>query len=108
MDWETQAYALSLLDKALQRIGSGSCLHEGLYDAYVEDLQWLEDVDELPRDLDALLLELRNGVVRAPVGQRAPYAGQVISNMSERRIRALVDRLRATREACAEDSRPGI
>jgi hypothetical protein len=97
MESGSHLYALGVLEKALRRIATQPSLHEGLYHAYLEDLQWLEDVADLPEELEQLLRDVRGSAELGPVESRAVVAGRSISRMPRARIGALIEQLEAQR-----------
>ena len=88
-------YVARKLSSALDWTSCRPSRYEGLYSAYEESLQWLEDFDDLPRPVRRLLEEIRGATGRMAAENRLAHARKRIAAMSEADVCALIDRLRA-------------
>lgn len=89
MQSRLQPYVAQKLGKALDWIERRSSRHEGLYSAWEESLQWLEDIDNLPHPVNHVLNEIRGTTGHVP----AAHVRKRIAAMSQADVCALIARL---------------
>lgn len=82
MKSRTLDYGAIKLRDALKRIKQASTPQEGLYAAYLEDLQWLDDLEDLPGDLGECLRRLNCELTRVPAPDVAASARATISKLN--------------------------
>jgi hypothetical protein len=101
----SRQFALGKLEHALQCVHAGACLHESLYKAYLEDLQWLEELEDLPSGIQQLLRELRGPGGANVIETRARRVGRRLSEMPAPKVRSLATRLAGLREEMRQAAR---
>ncbi len=113
MDERLQTYIARKLRNAIDSARSAASLHEGVYSAYEESLQWLEDLEPLPFGIQHVLKKYRGVAGRLPAGIRALHARKKVAGMSEADVRSLVQSLETAAQglvkspAGAAEAHPG-
>lgn len=105
MDAGSRFFVLTKLNRALEHIADGQSLHESLYVAYRDDLQWLEDLDDLPPELSKLLNDLAGAQTANSLENRVRRTGARLSTLPEAALSSIVSRLIAFRNSFQHSSR---
>jgi len=100
------AFALSMLNHALAAVAKAYTWHEGLYDAYVEGLQWLERLEDLPPSVRSSMDEIIEDLTRQPGFGRVERVRATIVTLDQERARAIVVRLILVRWAIVREAGP--
>lgn len=80
------------LREALLKLESGKTRHEGLYAAFVDDIQWLADMDEdFPDEIRSAIAGLNQLLTRMPGDDRVSRARATISQLTPREAEALAN-----------------
>lgn len=93
------AFGLSKLNQALEAIDEAYTWHEGLYDAYVEGLQWLEGIEDLPPHVRSSMDGIVEDLTRQPGLCRVERVRATVATLNEESARAIVVRLILLRRA---------
>ncbi len=93
MQSRLQPYVARKLRKALDWVERRPSRHEGLYSAYEESLQWLEDLDDLPPPVNHVLHELRGTSRHVAAEIRSSHVRKRIAAMSQADVCVLIARL---------------
>ncbi len=99
MDKHGDPYVVRKLRRALDWVERRPSPHEGLYSAYQESLQWLEDLDDLPRPVNRVLEDLRGETAHMPFEIRDSRVRKRIAAMSEADVAALIRCLEAAMQS---------
>ncbi len=98
------AFGLSMLNRALEAIDEAYTWHEGLYRAYVEDLQWLEGFEDLPPSVRSSMDGIVEDLTRQPGLCRVERVRATVATLNEERARAIVVRLILLRRAMIRET----
>ena len=98
------AFGLSKLNQALAAIDKAYTWHEGLYDAYVEGLQWLEGFEDLPPGVRSSMDGIVEDLMRQPGLCPVERVRATVATLNEERARAIVVRLILLRRAMIRET----
>lgn len=104
MSGRANNYGLSTLNQALAAIARAYTWHEGLYDAYVEGLQWLEGDEGLPQHVRSSMDEIIEDLTRRPGLDRLERVRATIVTLDQERARTIVVRLVLLRWAVVSET----
>jgi len=102
----TRSYDFGLLklNQALAAIDRAYTWHEGLFDAYVKGLQWLEGFEDLPPSVQSSMDGIVEDLMRQPGPCRMERVRATVATLNEERARAIVVRLILLRRAMIRET----
>ena len=92
LDPRTQRFVLGKLSAAIEDMLYALSPRESIYRAYRDNLQWLEDLDDLPGDLQCALRDLHGTDYRCKPANRVAETGQRLSQLPDDAVAELIHR----------------